>query len=80
MDAKIKLLEERVNQAADRIGNLNDEQKRMRGELETLQKHAAELEEIKTALSGGLSREEWNGKVLEIDGMIEEAITTLKRD
>ncbi len=80
MDAKIKLLEERVNQAADRIGNLNDEQKRMRGELETLQKHAAELEEIKTALSGGLSREEWNGKVLEIDSMIEEAITTLKRD
>jgi chromosome segregation ATPase len=80
MDAKIKLLEERVNQAADRIGNLNDEQKRMRGELETLQKHAAELEEIKTALSGGLSREDWSGKVLEIDSMIEEAITTLKRD
>jgi chromosome segregation ATPase len=80
MDAKIKLLEERVNQATDRIGSLNDEQKRVRGELETLQKHAAELEEIKTALSGGLSREEWKGKVLEIDSMIEEAITTLKRD
>jgi hypothetical protein len=40
MDAKIKLLEERVNQATDRIGSLNDEQKRVRGELETLQKHA----------------------------------------
>ncbi|GEM_PF-5192037 len=80
MDAKIKLLEERVSQVVKKVGDLKDERRRMYGELETLRKQAEELEDFKTALSGGLSREEWEGKVLEIDGMIEEAIQTLRKD
>jgi undecaprenyl pyrophosphate synthase len=80
MDAKIKLLEERVSQAVDRIQNLADERRRLCSELETLREQAAEFEKDKTTLSGEFSGENWSRKASEIDGMIEEAIRALKTD
>ena len=80
MDAKIKLLEERVSQAVDRIRGLADERTRLCGELNQLKEQAAELENNKTTPSGELSGENWSRKASEIDGMIEEAIRALKTD
>ena len=80
MDAKIKLLEERVSQAVDRIRNLADERTRLCSELDHLREQAAQLENNKTTLSGELSGENWSRKASEIDGMIEEAIRALKTD
>ena len=80
MDAKIKLLEERVGQAVDKIRSLADERTQLCGELGLLKAQAAELENNKTTLSGELSGENWNRKASEIDGMIEEAIRALKTD
>jgi len=80
MDAKIKLLEERVGQAVDKIRSLADERKQLCGELGLLKAEAAELENNKTTLSGEFSGENWNRKASEIDGMIEEAIRALKTD
>ncbi len=80
MDAKIKLLEERVSQAVERIQSLADERTRMRTELDRLREQAAEFENNKTTLSEEPSGEDWNRKVSEIDGMIEEAIRALNMD
>ena len=80
MDAKFKLLEERVSQAVERIRSLADERTRLCGELDQLRAQAAELENNKTTLSGGVSGEHWSRKASEIDGMIEEAIRALKTD
>ncbi|MBD3866529.1 MAG: hypothetical protein IFK94_00235 [Acidobacteria bacterium] len=80
MNAKIKLLEERVSQAVDRIRTLADERTLLCGELDQQRAQAAELEKNKTTLSGELSGENWNRKASEIDGMIEEAIRALKTD
>ncbi len=80
MDAKIKLLEERVSQAVDKIRTLVDERARLCGELDKLREQAAEVENNKTTLSSEYSGESWNRKAFEIDGMIEEAIRALKTD
>ena len=80
MDAKFKLLEERVSQAVDKIRTLSDERTKLCGELDRLRGQAAELENNKTTLSGDLSGEDWSRRASEIDGMIEEAIRALKTD
>ena len=80
MDTKIKLLEERVSQAVERIQSLASERMRLRGELDRLREQAAEFENTKTTLSEEPTGKDWNRKVSEIDGMIEEAIRALNMD
>jgi hypothetical protein len=80
MDTKIKLLEEKVSQAVEKIRNLADERKRLIGELGALRDQAATLEKNRTSPSEEFSAEDWTRKTSEIDGMIEEAIRALDMD
>ena len=81
MKAKIKLLEERIQQVVGRLQNLTQERDRLQDELSLLREKLESLEsEGPSGYTDGVPDPAWSAKLGEIRNALQEAITELRRE
>jgi len=81
MKAKIKLLEERIQQVVGRLQDLTQERDRLQDELSLLRERLESLEcEAPSGYPNGVPDPAWTARLGEIRNALKEAITELRRE
>lgn len=78
MEAKIKLLEERVSEAVERLRTLSSERERMQKEVRALRKRLESLTKRGSDETIGPADGGWQARVDEIAGALQQAMQDLR--